>query len=221
MLAQAGRTNRRGIPPALQMAVLVSGHLDEMAAPVVPLVVQRAMLNALAAIGGRRGYRFRTSSPSPVTRRLDPVPMSDRNAAVVGVTAVPRPAVETTSRGSAPHAPDDLASVDGPSIPDRAMARHRGTVPRRRCYGTGRTVWSVAPRHPGERDGVTLSPRARAWLRAVVTSRRLARRAGWGDRARASVLAGRRAVVARLASMRSASASTSMCAMPRPARTAD
>ncbi len=57
MLAQAGRTNRRGMPPALQMAVLMSGHLDEMAAPVVPLAVQRAIVDPLAAIGRRRGYR--------------------------------------------------------------------------------------------------------------------------------------------------------------------
>jgi len=56
-LARAGRTNRRGMPAALQMAVLMNDHLDEMAAPVLPLAVQRASLNALAAIGRRRGYR--------------------------------------------------------------------------------------------------------------------------------------------------------------------
>ena len=50
------------MPAALQMAVLMSDHLDEMAAPLVPLRVQRAMLDALAAVARRRGYQ---SEPSP------------------------------------------------------------------------------------------------------------------------------------------------------------
>ena len=58
----SGSVNRRGMPAALQMAVLMSDHLDEMAAPLVPLRVQRAMLDALAAIARRRGYR---SEPPP------------------------------------------------------------------------------------------------------------------------------------------------------------
>ena len=56
-LARAGRTNRRGMPAALQMAVLMKDRLDETAAPVIPLALQRAMLDAAAAIGRRRGYR--------------------------------------------------------------------------------------------------------------------------------------------------------------------
>jgi quercetin dioxygenase-like cupin family protein len=54
-LARAGKTNRRGMPAPLQMAVLMKDHLDEMAAPLVPLAVQRAALTALAALGRRRG----------------------------------------------------------------------------------------------------------------------------------------------------------------------
>ena len=56
-LAGAGKTNRRGMPAPLQMAVLMNDHLDEMAAPVVPQAVQRAIVGRLAAIGRRRGYR--------------------------------------------------------------------------------------------------------------------------------------------------------------------
>jgi quercetin dioxygenase-like cupin family protein len=56
-LARAGRTNRRGMPSPLQMAVIMRDHLDETCAPLIPLDVQRALVNALAAIGRRRGYR--------------------------------------------------------------------------------------------------------------------------------------------------------------------
>jgi quercetin dioxygenase-like cupin family protein len=69
-LARAGECNQRGMPPALQMAVLMSGHLDEMCAPVIPQAVQTAIVEALAAVGRRRGYgaghpELRTSSSRP------------------------------------------------------------------------------------------------------------------------------------------------------------
>jgi quercetin dioxygenase-like cupin family protein len=56
-LARAGKCNERGMPAPLQMAVLISGHLDEMCAPVIPRSVQSAIVEALAAVGRRRGYR--------------------------------------------------------------------------------------------------------------------------------------------------------------------
>ena len=56
-LARAGRTNKRGMPAPLQMAVLLRDHLDETCAPVLPMVAQRALVGGLAAIGRRRGYR--------------------------------------------------------------------------------------------------------------------------------------------------------------------
>ncbi|HYM57793.1 MAG TPA: cupin domain-containing protein [Solirubrobacteraceae bacterium] len=56
-LARAGRTNKRGMPSPLQMAVLMRDHLDETCAPVIPMVAQRALVGGMAAIGRRRGYR--------------------------------------------------------------------------------------------------------------------------------------------------------------------
>jgi quercetin dioxygenase-like cupin family protein len=56
-LAQAGRTNRRGMPAPLQMAVLMHDHLEETCAPAIPIGIQRAIIGSLAAVGRRRGYR--------------------------------------------------------------------------------------------------------------------------------------------------------------------
>jgi quercetin dioxygenase-like cupin family protein len=56
-LARAGKCNQRGMPAPLQMAVLMKGHLDEMCAPGIPRAVQAAIVDALAAVGRRRGYR--------------------------------------------------------------------------------------------------------------------------------------------------------------------
>ena len=56
-LAQAGRTNRRGMPVPLQMAVLMEDHLEETCAPGIPIAIQRAIVAGLAAVGRRRGYR--------------------------------------------------------------------------------------------------------------------------------------------------------------------
>ncbi len=55
-LAQTGRTNRRGMPAPLQMAVLMHDHLEETCAPAIPIAIQRAIVGSLAAIGRRRGY---------------------------------------------------------------------------------------------------------------------------------------------------------------------
>ena len=56
-LARAGRTNRRGMPAPLQIAVLLEDHLEETCAPAVPIAIQRAVVGSLAAVGRRRGYR--------------------------------------------------------------------------------------------------------------------------------------------------------------------
>ena len=63
-LAQAGRTNRRGMPAPLQMAVLMHDHLEETCAPAIPIAMQRAILGGLAAIGRRRGYRSADAFPA-------------------------------------------------------------------------------------------------------------------------------------------------------------
>jgi len=55
-LARAGRTNARGLPPPLHLALLAHDYCDEAALPLVPRAVQRAILAGPAAVGRRRGY---------------------------------------------------------------------------------------------------------------------------------------------------------------------
>jgi len=56
-LARAGKLSRRGFPHPLQIAVMAKEYRDEAQFPLVPAVVQRALIAPLAAIGARRGYR--------------------------------------------------------------------------------------------------------------------------------------------------------------------
>jgi mannose-6-phosphate isomerase-like protein (cupin superfamily) len=56
-LAREGKLSRRGFPHLLQIAVMAKEYRDEAQFPLLPTVVQRALIAPLAAIGVRRGYR--------------------------------------------------------------------------------------------------------------------------------------------------------------------
>jgi quercetin dioxygenase-like cupin family protein len=58
-LSRDGKTNAKGMPRPLQMAVLAHAHRAEMAFSGPPVAVQRAVLGMLAPIGRLRGYRAR------------------------------------------------------------------------------------------------------------------------------------------------------------------
>lgn len=55
-LARAGKTNSRGLPPPLHMAVLAYEYCDEGGVPLIPRAVQRAIFAGPAVLGRRRGY---------------------------------------------------------------------------------------------------------------------------------------------------------------------
>ncbi len=56
-LAVDGKTNRKGMPNPLRLAVIAKHHFDVARLPVVPHVLQRAALVPGAAIGRVLGYR--------------------------------------------------------------------------------------------------------------------------------------------------------------------
>src|SRR5213593_1389201 len=56
-LARDGKLGKRGFPHPLQIAVMAKEYRDEAQFPLVPAVVQRALIAPLAAIGTRLGYR--------------------------------------------------------------------------------------------------------------------------------------------------------------------
>jgi mannose-6-phosphate isomerase-like protein (cupin superfamily) len=59
-LARDGKLNAQGRPTSLlQAAVIAQAHLDDVALPRIPLVVQRVLYAVLAPIGRWRGYRSR------------------------------------------------------------------------------------------------------------------------------------------------------------------
>jgi len=60
-LAWTGKTNARGIPPPLHMALLAYDYCDEAAIPLLPRAMQRAFLAGPAALARRRGYRSSTT----------------------------------------------------------------------------------------------------------------------------------------------------------------
>ena len=61
-LARAGKTNSRGPPPPLHMAVLAYEYCDEGGLPLIPRAVQRTLFAGPAALGRRRGYGTSTSA---------------------------------------------------------------------------------------------------------------------------------------------------------------
>jgi quercetin dioxygenase-like cupin family protein len=56
-LAQAGRTNRKGLPNPLQLAVIANHHREGLRAPYVPAVLQRMALGMGAMTGRMFGYQ--------------------------------------------------------------------------------------------------------------------------------------------------------------------
>ncbi len=56
-LAAAGRTNSRGLPNLLRLAVVAAAHFDTVRLPFPPALVQRLALAIAAPIGRAAGYR--------------------------------------------------------------------------------------------------------------------------------------------------------------------
>lgn len=56
-LAAEGKTNRRGLPSPLRLAVIAAAHFDTVRAPFPPPFVQRVALASCAAAGRAIGYR--------------------------------------------------------------------------------------------------------------------------------------------------------------------
>ncbi|HEV8251279.1 MAG TPA: cupin domain-containing protein [Gaiellaceae bacterium] len=62
-LAADGKTNKKGMPNPLRMALIARKHFDDARLPVLPGWVQRAMVGAGAALGKLAGYEA-TYEPS-------------------------------------------------------------------------------------------------------------------------------------------------------------
>jgi mannose-6-phosphate isomerase-like protein (cupin superfamily) len=56
-LASAGRTNRKGMPNPLQLAVVARHHFDDVRLPYPPVWMQRVGLAVAAPLGRLLGYR--------------------------------------------------------------------------------------------------------------------------------------------------------------------
>jgi quercetin dioxygenase-like cupin family protein len=67
-LAADGKTNRKGMPNPLRLAVIANAHFDTVRLPFPPAAVQRAGLALGAPLGRLLGY------PETVTRQTSPAP---------------------------------------------------------------------------------------------------------------------------------------------------
>ena len=56
-LAQAGKTNRKGMPNPLRLAVIAKAHFDTVRLPFPPALIQRVALALGAPVGRLLGYR--------------------------------------------------------------------------------------------------------------------------------------------------------------------
>jgi quercetin dioxygenase-like cupin family protein len=63
-LARDGKTNRKGMPNPLRLAVIARAHFDTVRLPFPPVAVQRLGLALGAPLGGLLGYRA-TFEPEP------------------------------------------------------------------------------------------------------------------------------------------------------------
>ena len=71
-LAAEGRTNRRGLPNPLRLAVIARAHFDTVRLPFPPAAVQRAALAIGAPLGRPLGYRETATLPhAAAARALD------------------------------------------------------------------------------------------------------------------------------------------------------
>jgi quercetin dioxygenase-like cupin family protein len=66
-LAEEGKTNRKGMPKPIHLALFVREYAREVRAPFPPAPVVRALMAPLAAIGRARGHDERYA-PAPVVR---------------------------------------------------------------------------------------------------------------------------------------------------------
>jgi quercetin dioxygenase-like cupin family protein len=63
-LAAEGKTNRKGMPNPLRLAVIAKAHFDTVRLPFPPEALQRAALALAAPLGQALGYRPMVASPS-------------------------------------------------------------------------------------------------------------------------------------------------------------
>ena len=71
-LATEGKTNRKGMPKPVHLALFVREYEQEVRAPFPPPAVVRALMAPLAAIGRARGHADRYETQKPA---IKPVPL--------------------------------------------------------------------------------------------------------------------------------------------------
>jgi hypothetical protein len=64
-LAAHGKTNRKGMPNPIRLAVIAKAHFDTVRLPFPPAAVQRATLALAAPVGRLLGYRGRVTATPP------------------------------------------------------------------------------------------------------------------------------------------------------------
>lgn len=103
-LANDGKTNRRGLPSPLRLAVIADAHFDDVRLPRLPAWLQRTALLLGAAIGRRLGYRA-TYEPGPRPRRGTCAVTSTMAQSSVSEPsgATLRPASSRTAASTRPH----------------------------------------------------------------------------------------------------------------------
>jgi mannose-6-phosphate isomerase-like protein (cupin superfamily) len=69
-LAAAGRTNRKGMPNPLRLAVIANHHFDDVRLPLIPQPLQKLALTLGAPLGRLAGY---TATFDPTPRELVPL----------------------------------------------------------------------------------------------------------------------------------------------------
>ena len=70
-LAQEGKTNKRGMPNPLRLAVIARAHFDTVRLPFPPAWIQRVGLMLGAPVGRLVGYRP-TFEPRPAAGKVVP-----------------------------------------------------------------------------------------------------------------------------------------------------
>jgi mannose-6-phosphate isomerase-like protein (cupin superfamily) len=65
-LAKEGRTNRKGMPTPLHLALFVRRYENEVRAPFAPAALVRVAMAPLAALARRLGHAGRYEAPAPV-----------------------------------------------------------------------------------------------------------------------------------------------------------
>ena len=69
-LAAEGKTNRRGMPNPLRLAVIAREHFDTVRLPFPPAVLQRAALAIGAPLGKALGYGARATRPQAAVSQV-------------------------------------------------------------------------------------------------------------------------------------------------------